>query len=113
MMRISMEGPSADDELRSLRSWLLDTPEMRQHAKIQWESASPNASEMGGGALDTLQLVTDNFWQIATFSLTYATWKKTRTRSPRVTIEYNGRTVTVEGDDSETVERIVQALTEG
>jgi hypothetical protein len=112
MMRISMVGSGADEELRSFRSWLLETPEIRQHAKISWETADPEPGEMGASALDTLQLITDNFWQIATFSLTYAAWRKTRTRSPRVTIEYNGRTVTVEGGDSETVGHIVQALTE-
>lgn len=112
MMRISMDGPGADEELRSLRSWLLETPEIRQHAKISWETVDPHPDEMGAGALDTLQLITDNFWQIATFSLTYVTWRKTRTRSPRVTIECNGKTVIIEGSDSGTVERVIQALTE-
>jgi hypothetical protein len=112
MMRISMVGLGADEELRSFRSWLLETPEIRQHAKISWETAEPDPGDMGAGALDTLQLITDNFWQIATFSLSYAAWRKTRTRSPRVTIEYNGKAVTLEGSDNAAVERIIQALTE-
>jgi hypothetical protein len=112
MMRISMVGSGADEELRSFRSWLLDTPEIRQHAKISWETAEPDPGEMGAGALETLQLITDNFWQIATFSLSYAAWRETRTRSPRVIIEYNDKVVTLEGSDNAAVERIIQALTE-
>ncbi|MFF0117340.1 effector-associated constant component EACC1 [Streptomyces prasinus] len=111
-MRISMVGPGADEELRSFRSWLLDTPEIRQHAKISWQTTEPQPGDMGAGALDTLQLITDNFWQIATFSLSYVAWRKTRARSPRVTIEHNGRVVTIESDDSASVERITRALTD-
>lgn len=112
MMRISMDGSGADEELRSFRSWLWETPEIRKHAKISWETADPKPEEMSAGTLDTLQLITDNFWQISTFSLTYAAWRKTRTRSPRVTVECNGKTVTIEGSDNEAVEHIIQALTE-
>jgi hypothetical protein len=111
-MRISMVGSGADEELRSFRSWLLETPEIRQHAKISWETSEPEPGEMSAGALETLQLITDNFWQITTFSLSYAAWRKTRMRSPQVTIEYNGKVVTLEGYDSAAVDRIIQALTE-
>ncbi|MEU6909621.1 hypothetical protein ABZ935_30490 [Streptomyces coeruleorubidus] len=110
MMRISMVGHGADEELRSLRSWLLETPEIRTHARISWQTSEPGPAEMGAGAVETLQLITDNFWQIATFSLSYAAWRNTRHRSPRVTIEYNGNSVTIEGSDDETAERIIQAL---
>ncbi|MEU5701408.1 hypothetical protein ACFFS2_01155 [Streptomyces aurantiacus] len=112
MMRISMDGPGADGELRSFRSWLLETPDIRNHAKISWVTVDPDAGEMGAGTLETLQLITDNFWQIATFSLSYAAWRNTRAKSPRVTIEHDGKIVTVEGSDNDTIERIIQALTE-
>ncbi|MER6315052.1 hypothetical protein ABT237_14930 [Streptomyces sp. NPDC001581] len=111
-MRISMVGQGAEEELRSLRSWLLETPEIRRHARISWATETPKQGEMGGGTIETLQLVTDNFWQIATFSLAYATWRKTRTRNTSVTIEYNGRRMTIEGHDNHTVERIAQELGE-
>ncbi|MEW2509774.1 hypothetical protein [Streptomyces sp. NPDC046870] len=107
-----MVGPGADEELRSFRSWLLETPEIRQHAKISWVTTEPRPGEMGAGTLDTLQLVTDNFWQITTFSLSYLAWRKTRKRPSQVTIEHNGKVVTLEGGDSATVEGIMRALTE-
>ncbi|GGV44456.1 effector-associated constant component EACC1 [Streptomyces spectabilis] len=111
-MQIRMDGPGADEELRSLRLWLLEIPEIRQHAKISWLTVDPQPEEMSAGALDALQLVTDNLWQMATFSLAYATWRKTRVRSPRVTVEYNGKIVTIEGDDSDVVERVIRTLAE-
>lgn len=109
-LRISMEGSGAESELRSLRAWLLETPEMRQHAKISRGMALPESGEMGSGTIDTLQFVTDNLWQVATFALAYATWRSTRRRTPTVTIERDGVTVTIEGHDEQAVERITRAL---
>lgn len=112
VMRISMVGEGAEEELRSLRSWLLESPEIRQRAKISWEIEEPKAGEMGGGTFEAIQLVTDNLWQTVTFALSYAAWRKTRTRNPSVTIEHNDKRVTIEGGDSRTVESIVQALSQ-
>ncbi|MFF1406372.1 hypothetical protein [Streptomyces sp. NPDC058294] len=112
MICISMDGQGADEELRSLRSWLLETPDIRRHAKITLEPTPPTPDEMGAGGLEILQLITDNFWQTATFALSYVTWRQTRTRKLTVTIERNNRRIVVEGSDSESVEYIVQALGE-
>ncbi|MER7679933.1 hypothetical protein [Streptomyces sp. NPDC096934] len=112
MMRISMVGRGADEELRSLRFWLLESPEVRHHAKISWETSEPHPGAMGTDPLPVLALVTDNLWQIATFSMSYIAWRKTRRRTPVVTIEQNGKSVTIEGDDTEAVERIIRALSE-
>ncbi|MET8504136.1 hypothetical protein ABZV60_05735 [Streptomyces sp. NPDC004787] len=111
-MRISMVGEGAEAELRSLRAWLLESPEIRQHAKISWESDAPKVGEMGAGAIEALQLITDNFWQLSTFALSYAAWRKTRTRNTAVTIEYNGQRVTIEGGNDASIERITQALSQ-
>ncbi|MFE2477844.1 hypothetical protein [Streptomyces sp. NPDC059389] len=109
-MRISMVGQGAEDELRSLRVWLLESPEIHRHARITWESQEPRQGEMGGITTETLQLITDNFWQLSTFALSYATWRKTRSRNTSATIEHNGRRVTIEGHDEEAVQRIIREL---
>ncbi|WP_149511537.1 effector-associated constant component EACC1 [Streptomyces apricus] len=109
-MRISMVGRGAEEELRSLRTWLLEDPKVRQHSKVFWETSQPQPGAMGADAFSVLQLVTDNFWQISTFSITYAAWRKTRTQAPRVTIEHNGKSVTIEGSDTETLERMIRSL---
>ncbi|MGP3753758.1 effector-associated constant component EACC1 [Streptomyces sp. IBSNAI001] len=112
MMHISMTGRGAEEELRSLRAWLLETPNVRQHSKISLESEPASSGEMGAGGLEILQLITDNFWQTTTFALSYVTWRKTRNRKPTVTIESNGRRIVIESNDEESAERIIQALNE-
>ncbi|MGW4285949.1 effector-associated constant component EACC1 [Streptomyces sp. NPDC004673] len=112
MLCISMAGQGADEELRSLRAWILESPKVRRHAKIRWKISPPQEHQMGVGALDALQLITENLWQIANFSLSYIAWRKTRNRSPQVTIEYNGKSVKIEGSDTEAIERIIRSLGE-
>ncbi|CDR06555.1 predicted protein [Streptomyces iranensis] len=110
VIRISMQGRGAEEELRSLRTWLLETPEVRQHSKISWDATAPEPGEMGSGTTEILQLVTDNVWQATTFALAYISWRSTRRRAPKVTIEHNGNRLAIEGDE-ESVQRIVRALT--
>ncbi|MEU9485817.1 hypothetical protein AB0D83_19515 [Streptomyces decoyicus] len=110
-LQISMEGPGAESELRSFRTWLLETPEMRQHAKFSWVTPPPPPGAMGSGTVETLQLITDNLWQVATFALAYASWRSTRRKTPTVTIEHEGVSVVIEGHDEESALRITRALT--
>lgn len=105
-----MAGPSEIDELRSFRTWLLETPEIRQHCEISWVARPPTLNEMGGDTVDVLQLVTDNFWQVSTFALAFTTWRRTRYRASTITIEHNDTIVTIEGNDEQAAQRIVSAL---
>ncbi|MFI2346671.1 hypothetical protein ACH492_06350 [Streptomyces sp. NPDC019443] len=111
IVQIGMTGPGADEELRSFRAWLVETPEMRQHCKISWVTPPPAPGEMGSGTVEILQLITDNFWQVTTFALAYSTWRRTRRSAPTVTIEHNGTAFTIDGHDEEAVQRIARALT--
>ncbi|MEU6140115.1 hypothetical protein ABZ848_07090 [Streptomyces sp. NPDC047081] len=106
-----MEGAYAESELRSFRTWLSETPEIRRHAQLSWVAPVPKPGEMGSGTVEALQLVTDNLWQVAAFALAYATWRKTRRRTPTVTIEHDGTTLVIEGHDEASVVRITRALT--
>ncbi|MDX3851764.1 effector-associated constant component EACC1 [Streptomyces sp. AK02-01A] len=106
-----MEGQGAEEELRSLRTWFLETPDIRRHAKISWETPAPEPGGMSGGAVEILQLITDNVWQATTFALAYTSWRATRRNTPRVTIEHNGNTLVIEGHDEESAQRIARALT--
>lgn len=109
IIRLTMDGDGAEEELRSLCEWLLNDPDIRNHARVSWESAPPKPGEMG--AAEWLQVITDNGWQVANFTVAYLTWRQTRPIAPEVTIERNGVTVTVKGaDDTEIAERIAAAF---
>ncbi|MFD9336445.1 hypothetical protein ACFWBF_18880 [Streptomyces sp. NPDC060028] len=109
-MRIGMIGHGSEEELRSLREWLLESPEIRRHTRIAWDFEEPQPGEMSGGTVAAIQLITDNLWQIATFALSYATWRKTRSRNTSVTIEHNGRRLGIESNEEDTVNRIIREL---
>lgn len=106
---IGISGPSADSELASLYAWLRDEPYIRQHAQLSLLSAKHKPADMGTG-FDVLQLIVDSGFQAANLALAYAAWRRTRPRPPKVTIEHNGVTVTLDASESDTVEAIVQIL---
>lgn len=109
-IRIHMSGPGADQELSSLYTWLQDEPDIRRHARTSLVAAEPRPSEMGT-ALEVIQLVVDGGFQAMNFAVAYATWRSTRPRHPRVTIDFDDVCVTLEGVDEDAVEAIIHALT--
>ncbi|MFG2867543.1 hypothetical protein [Streptomyces sp. NPDC048338] len=108
--RIKIDGADAENEIRSLREWLEAKPEIRQHATVAWHSEPAMPGHMSGGAMEWLQIVTDNTWSAANFTLAYITWRRTRRNPPTAVIETNGVRVSIEGSDAEATARIVQAL---
>jgi hypothetical protein len=112
MIRISMDGIGAAEELRSLRAWLNDTPEVSQNAIISLEVAPPIAGRMGAGAMELVQLVTGNAWSAASVALANEAWRRSRRLNPMVTIEHDDVVLSVHGADAETVARIRRALTQ-
>lgn len=108
-IRIRMSGPSAESDLASLCAWLRDEPDIRKHAEMSLLGPEPGPGDMGT-AFDVLQLIVDSGFQAANLALAYAAWRATRPRRPRVTIERDGVTVTLDGSESSTVEAIIQIL---
>ena len=108
-IQICMSGPGAETELSSLYAWLRDEPDVRQRAQISLLSAESGPAEMGA-AFDIIQLAVDGGFQAMNLALAYAAWRATRPSRPRVTMEFNGITVTLDGSESDAVEVIVQLL---
>ncbi|WP_353963592.1 hypothetical protein [Streptomyces sp. NBC_00120] len=109
LMRLRVDSEGAEDELRSLCEWLLDDPDIRHYATISWDSTPPQPGEMG--ATEWLQLVTDNGWQVANFTMAYLAWRGTRRNGCELTIERNGVTVKIKGiSDVEVSGHIARAL---
>ncbi|MFI9836321.1 hypothetical protein ACIHFD_04770 [Nonomuraea sp. NPDC051941] len=106
---IRFDGSGSEQELRSLRGWLMDDPEVRRHTKIRLGGAPVEDGEMGS-ALEVIELITNSGFQVLTFALAYVSWRSTRPAKPSITIEYNGAKIVLEEGDPETVEKIVRML---
>lgn len=110
VIRIGMDGPDAEGELRSLREWLEAEPEVSRHAAMSWVGPPSRAGSMGAEAMEWLQLVTDTAWNAANFVLAYTAWRRTRHHRPTARVAYNGVTVTIDDADPETVAVLSRAL---
>ncbi len=108
-IEIRVAGPSADQELASLYSWLREEPGVRRHARISLTAAEPLPGQMGA-AFDIIQLVVDSGFQALNLALAYATWRSTRPVRPQVIIERGGTRLTLDDADPDTVDAIVRAL---
>lgn len=110
---LTMVGDGAEDELRSFYRWLLGEDEVRHNATLVLEGSPPDVGEMGS-TLEAIKLVTESGFAIANLALTYLTFRATRPRKTKMTVEREGTRVTITEDvDSAEVERIFRALDPG
>jgi hypothetical protein len=99
----------AEEDLRSLYHWLLEDDDIRRSSKISLSGAEPRNEEMGG-ALDVIQLVIENGFELANLALAYAAWRESRGSRATITIERDGSKVTLHDTDEDSVSRILKAL---
>ncbi|MFD4700943.1 effector-associated constant component EACC1 [Streptomyces niveus] len=110
-MRVEVCVEPADDELRSLLTWLRRDPDIRRTASVEMCEQPPREGEMGAVS-DILQLVTENGWSAANFALTLAAWKQTRPRASRVTVRHEDFVDALTDCSDEEIERITRLLQE-
>ncbi|MFF0775875.1 hypothetical protein ACFYUK_43785 [Nonomuraea wenchangensis] len=108
-IRMRFDGDHSEQELQSLRQWLLDDPEVRRHARVRLGGPPVQDGEMGS-ALDVIELIVDSGFEALNFALAYVAWRATRPAKPSVTIEHDGTKIVLADGDPETVEKIVRAL---
>lgn len=104
-LSLTVEGEDAT----SLHRWLTRDPDVAGHATVRLGGA-PRPGEMSGGALDLVNVVLGNGIALTNLLVAVAAWRATRPRAPRVHVERDGVTVTVTGDDPQTVRALVAAL---
>ncbi|MEV0280214.1 hypothetical protein AB0I22_28010 [Streptomyces sp. NPDC050610] len=92
LIEIGITGDDAEAELRSLRDWLADEPDIRRHTQITLAAAEPEPGDMGS-ALDLIKLVADEGFQLANLAIAYAAWKATRSRRSNVSVRRDGEPV--------------------
>ncbi|MEN8650983.1 hypothetical protein ABCR94_10155 [Streptomyces sp. 21So2-11] len=109
IVHIEVRVQGGDDELRSLYGWLRDEPSVRRTAGLELVEQPPRPGQMGG-AVDILQLVTDNGWSAAAFAFTLATWRQTRRRDPGVTVRRGETIVTLSDCSDAEIQRVIELL---
>ncbi|MFI6511666.1 hypothetical protein ACIBCT_29025 [Streptosporangium sp. NPDC050855] len=111
IIHIDMTGSEAEEELRSFYRWLQDDEDVRRHARVSLRQSSPRESEMGS-ALEAIDLVLSNGFELANFTLAYIAWRATRRQKTKVTFKRGDIEVTVSDADDQTVKNIIQTLNE-
>ncbi|WP_329086640.1 MULTISPECIES: effector-associated constant component EACC1 [unclassified Streptosporangium] len=110
-IHIGMSGEEAEKELQSFYNWLRDDEDIRQHAQVALRWSPPKESEMGT-ALEAIELVLSNSFEVANLTLAYLAWRYTRREKPKVTFKHGDLEITVDGDDEETVKKIIRSFKE-
>ncbi|QKW33335.1 hypothetical protein HUT06_04225 [Actinomadura sp. NAK00032] len=73
------------------------------------EPAAPVKGEMGT-AFEVIKLVLESGFQVATFALSYVTWRGTRRTRPAITIERGDVSVSIDSDDPEIIAQALREL---
>ncbi|MET0425707.1 MAG: hypothetical protein ABW046_17700, partial [Actinoplanes sp.] len=111
VVRGQLEVSIRVDEVGSLYRWLALDPQVRQEATVSLRPAPPADGEMGG-ALEVINVVLSNSIAVGGLLVAVSSWRKSRPRAPRATLEHNGVRIVLEDASPENVRRVVEALTD-
>ncbi|WP_217198290.1 effector-associated constant component EACC1 [Streptomyces buecherae] len=114
-IQLRVHDPSDDNDPHSLYQWLGDAaPRLRADGvHLRRLGAAPRPGEMGG-AFDVIQFVFDSSVQLGALAVAIATWRAahaTRGESS-LTVERDGRRVTLTGVDVSDPDAVRRALEE-
>jgi hypothetical protein len=110
-IQIRCIGEDAETGCGDLYRWLLDDPDARRNAHLELSNISPAEGDLG--VVDLLQLVLGSGFSAAALGVSIAQWRQQiRGVASRFTmsIEKDGRKVTVSGSNPEEVERAIEEL---
>ncbi|WP_440086165.1 effector-associated constant component EACC1 [Streptosporangium sp. LJ11] len=108
-IQIGISGKEAEKELQSFYNWLRNDEDIRQHARVSLRWSPPQESEMGT-ALEAIELVLSNSFEVANLTLAYLAWRHTRREKSKVTFKRGDFEITIEGDDEEKMKKIIQSF---
>ncbi|MGW8973310.1 effector-associated constant component EACC1 [Streptomyces platensis] len=109
-IEVRIDEDDRDDALLSLRSWLTDDSAVRTTADVSLLERPVQGGAMGG-ALEAVQLVTENGWSAASFVLALVTWRQTRGRAPCITLRRGDIEITLTDASAAEIERVITSLT--
>lgn len=110
-MHIRVSIPEDDGaEARALHRWLAAEPSIRTGGQLKAGSAEPVDGDMTGGALEAILLVVGSGVSLAQLFVAIASWRGTRPRPYRVSVELPDRTITIETADPDEALEIARRL---
>jgi len=110
-MELKLAVPGDADDLRSLREWLGNEADVRNHAKIS-TSLTPLAEGEMGLDLEVLKLILETGFNIASLVMSVASWRETRRAKPTVEFHDSRRTVILSSSSEEAIEAVIRELDE-
>jgi hypothetical protein len=110
-LHIRVSIPEDDGtEVRALHQWLAAEPEIRTGGELATEQTEPGDDHMAGGVLEAILLVVGSGVSLAQLFVSIASWRATRPRPYRVSVELADRTVTIETADPDEALAIARRL---
>jgi hypothetical protein len=110
-LHIRVSIPDDDGaEARALYQWLSAEPSIRTGGELAIGSAEPGEGDMAGGALEAILLVVGTGVSLGQLFVAIASWRGTRPRQYRVSVELPDRTITIETADPDEALEIAQRL---
>jgi hypothetical protein len=110
-LKILIDSPEAEQDLLSLYQWLSRDPTLRRTAEITIADAANQTGVMGLDAA-SLNAIVGNLLGAGSLLMSILAWKDSHPKPPTVRIEHGEATKVVEGDSSEAVQSILDALGE-
>jgi hypothetical protein len=109
-LQIRVSIPEDDGaEARALYQWLAAEPEIRTGGHLTTESGQPADGEMGD-PLSVIALVLGSGISLGQLFVAIASWRATRPRPYRVTVELPDRTIAIETADPDEALEIARRL---
>jgi hypothetical protein len=112
---VGMAGTDAADELRDLREWVENDPELRAHVTMSYAVAEPGSEDMGP-TLELVEFAVSSGISLASLIVSIAAWRDSRRSQPTVEFYRGGRqpqTLTMTASDEMTVKEITVRLSDG
>lgn len=110
-MHIRVSIPEDDGaEARALYQWLAAEPAVRTGGAMTVEETEPGDGHMTGGVLEAILLVVGTGVSLGQLFVAIASWRATRPRPYRVSVELPDRTIAIETSDPDEALAIARRL---
>jgi hypothetical protein len=110
-LSLFLAEPALEDDVRSLRDWLVEEPKTRHLIESGQASTSPGRM---GTAMDIVQLSVSGGLDLAALALAYVQWRKARRIEQAVMVKVSDKQVILVGEDpDELVRQLKQILEDG